>query len=144
MFESLRRWYKYKPTPFSPMKSVGEAQEELLELYKRSVKRQLLSDVPLGLLLSGGVDSGLLLALMNLYGESWRTYTVGYGSSFSDDELIDAADTAARFSSQHTAVTLDRATFEETLEKIVSCWRNRSRLPPLSRCTLSVKGPGKM
>ncbi len=117
----LRRWYKYKPTPFSPMKSVGEAQEELLELYKRSVKRQLLSDVPLGLLLSGGVDSGLLLALMNLYGESWRTYTVGYGSSFSDDELIDAADTAARFSSQHTAVTLDRATFEETLAKIVSC-----------------------
>ena len=117
----LRRWYKYKPTPFSPMRSFDEAQEELLELYKRSVKRQLLSDVPLGLLLSGGVDSGLLLALMNLYGESWRTYTVGYGSSFSDDELTDAADTAARFSSEHTTVMLDRTTFEEALPKIVSC-----------------------
>jgi asparagine synthase (glutamine-hydrolysing) len=117
----LRRWYRYKPTPFSPVKSVGEAQEELLQLYKMSVKRQLLSDVPVGLLLSGGVDSGLLLALMNLYGKSWRTYTVGYGSSFSDDELADAADTAARFSSQHTAVMLDRRTFEETLPKIVSC-----------------------
>lgn len=117
----LRRWYRYRPVPFSPMKSVGEAQEELLELYKQSVKRHLLSDVPLGLLLSGGVDSGLLLALMNLYGNSWRTYTVGYGSGFADDELTDALQTANRFSSQHTAVMLDRKTFEEALPNIVSC-----------------------
>ena len=55
------------------------------------MKRHLLSDVPVGLLLSGGVDSGLLLALMNLYGKSWRTYTAGYGSVFADDELADAA-----------------------------------------------------
>jgi asparagine synthase (glutamine-hydrolysing) len=117
----LRQWYQYQPAPFSPMKSEEEAQEELLELYKQSMKRHLLSDVPVGLLLSGGVDSGLLLALMNLYGKSWRTYTVGYGSSFSDDELIDAAATATQFSSQHTEVTLDRKTFEEMLQTIVSC-----------------------
>jgi asparagine synthase (glutamine-hydrolysing) len=117
----LERWYRYKPVPFSPMKSVGEAQEELTELYKQSMKRHLLSDVPLGLLLSGGVDSGLLLALMNLYGKSWRTYTVGYGTSFADDELTDAEETAAIFSAQHTAVKLDRQTFEQALPKIVSC-----------------------
>src|SRR4029077_19598982 len=93
---------------------------DLRDLYKRSVKRQLLSDVPLGLLLSGGVDSALLLALMNLYGQSWNTYTVGYGSSFADDELTDAAETAATFGAQHTSVLLDRKTFEETLPKIVS------------------------
>src|SRR5260370_2849349 len=103
------------------MRYYDEAREELLELYKRSVKRKLLSDVPVGLLLSGGVDSGLLLALMNQYGESWRTYTVGYGSSFSDDELTDAADTSVQFSSQHSAVTLDRETFEKMLYTIVSC-----------------------
>ena len=118
---SLRLWYRSKPVPFSPVKSVGEAREELLELYKRSVKRHLLSDVPVGLLLSGGVDSALLLALMNLNGESWRTYTVGYGTSFADDELADAAETAARFSSKHTAVLLDRKSFEEKLPRIVSC-----------------------
>ena len=44
-------------------------EKNCCELYKQSVKRQLLSDVPLGLLLSGGVDSGLLLALMNLIRE---------------------------------------------------------------------------
>ncbi len=118
---SLRLWYRFKPVPFSPAKSVDEAREELLELYKRSVKRHLLGDVPIGLLLSGGVDSALLLALMNLNGESWRTYTVGYGKSFVDDELADAAETAAGLSSQHTAVLLDRKTFEETLPRIVSC-----------------------
>lgn len=118
---SLRRWYQYKPVPFSPMKSVGEAQEELAELYKRAVKRHLLSDVPLGLLLSGGIDSGLLLALMNLYGNGWRTYTVGYGTSYADDELADAEQTAALFSSQHASVSLDKRTFEEALPKIVSC-----------------------
>lgn len=116
-----RLWYQFKPVPFSPMKSDGEAREELLELYKRSVKRHLLSDVPVGLLLSGGVDSALLLALMNLNGKSWRTYTVGYGESFADDELVDAADTAAALSSQHTPVLLTRQTFEENLPKIVAC-----------------------
>jgi asparagine synthase (glutamine-hydrolysing) len=118
---SLRRWYNYRPAPCSPAKTPGKAQEELVELYKRSIKRHLLSDVPVGLLLSGGVDSGLLLALMNLYGKSWRTYTVGYGSSFGDDELIDAQETASFFHSQHTSVTLDRDTFEDALPKIVSC-----------------------
>jgi asparagine synthase (glutamine-hydrolysing) len=103
------------------MKSIEEAREELLELYKQSMKRHLLSDVPVGLLLSGGVDSGMLLALMNLYGDSWQTYTVGYGSSFADDELTDAGETAAIYSSRHTPVTLDRDGFESVLHKIVSC-----------------------
>jgi asparagine synthase (glutamine-hydrolysing) len=117
----LTHWYRYKPTPFVPMKSVGEAKEDLLELYKRAVKRHLLSDVPVGLLLSGGIDSGFLLALMNLYGDSWQTYTAGYGASFADDELAEAAQTAERFASQHTVVMLDKKIFEESLSKIVSC-----------------------
>ncbi len=118
---SLRQWYRYSPVPFSPMKSADEAEEELLKLYKQSMKRHLLSDVPVGLLLSGGIDSGLLLGLMHLYGDSWRTYTVGYGSTFADDELADAAETAAKFSSSHTAVTIDRTNFEEALPSIVGC-----------------------
>jgi asparagine synthase (glutamine-hydrolysing) len=115
----LQRWYRFRPTPFSPPKSEAQAQEELLEIYKRAVKRHLLSDVPLGLLLSGGVDSALLLALMNLYGDSWRTFTVGYGKAFADDELADASQTAAMFGSKHTEVLLDRQTFEESLPRVI-------------------------
>lgn len=116
----VSRWYTSKPVPFSPMKSDRDAEAELAELYRQAMKRHLLSDVPLGLLLSGGVDSGLLLALMNLYGDSWRTYTVGYGSSFADDELNDAKETAAMFSAQHAEVLLDQHTFEDALPKIVA------------------------
>jgi asparagine synthase (glutamine-hydrolysing) len=116
---SVQRFYQYHPKPFYPPKSGGEAREELLEIYKRALKRHLLSDVPLGLLLSGGIDSALLLALMNLYGNSWRTFTVGYGSVFADDELSDAAQTAAVFGANHTEVLLDRKTFEESLPRVV-------------------------
>src|SRR5229473_3504730 len=62
----VSRWYNFKPEPFSPAKSSEQAGEELLSIYKDAVRRQLISDVPLGLLLSGGIDSGLLLGLMNL------------------------------------------------------------------------------
>lgn len=117
----LKHWYRFAPSPFSPPKSEHQAQDELLELYKQSMKRHLLSDVPVGLLLSGGMDSGMLLALMNLYGKSWPTYTVGYGSSYADDELADAGKTAAYFSSSHTSVNLNREIFEDVLHSIVSC-----------------------
>jgi asparagine synthase (glutamine-hydrolysing) len=116
----VSRWYKFRPEPFRPVKSTAEAAEELLSLYKGAIKRQLISDVPVGLLLSGGIDSGLLLALMNLNGSSWPTYTVGYGSSFADDELADAAETARVLGSKHTSVTLTKSTFEEMLPKIVA------------------------
>ena len=116
----VSRWYNFKPEPFSPAKSPAEAKEELLALYKDAIKRQLISDVPVGLLLSGGIDSGLLLALMNLNGKTWPTYTVGYGSSFADDELADGAETARVLGSKHTSVLISRSTFEEALPKIVT------------------------
>jgi asparagine synthase (glutamine-hydrolysing) len=116
----VSRWYGLKPVAFAPAKSPSEAKEELLALYKQAIRRQLIGDVPVGLLLSGGVDSGLLLALMNLNGKNWPTYTVGYGSTFADDELTDAAETARILGSKHTAVTITRSIFEEALPKIVA------------------------
>ncbi len=116
---STRRWYTFTPRHFSPPKSDEQACDELLEIYKRSMKRHLLSDVPVGLLLSGGIDSGLLLGLMNLYGKGWPTFTVGYGQDFRDDELRDAEKTASFYGSVHTSVLLTRETFEEILPKVV-------------------------
>ena len=116
----VNRWYKFRPTPFSPPKSPEEATEELLALYQRTVRRQLISDVPVGLLLSGGLDSGLLLALMNLNGSSWPTYSIGYGSSFADDELVDAAETARILGSKHSTITITKTIFEDALPKIVA------------------------
>jgi asparagine synthase (glutamine-hydrolysing) len=117
----VERWYKFKPEPFSPMPSDAEVHEELLAIYRRAVKRHLLSDVPVGLLLSGGLDSGLLLALMNERGQEWPTFTIGYGKSFKDDELVSAAETAKFFGAKHTSIEIDQKTFEESLPHIISC-----------------------
>ena len=117
----VERWHRPQPKHFSPAKSDNEAKEELLEIYKRAMKRHLLSDVPVGLLLSGGVDSGLLLGLMSLSGKDWPTYTVGYGQSeYRDDELDDAAETAKIFSANNISVKLSQNIFENALSKIVS------------------------
>src|SRR5216117_576965 len=115
------RWYNFVPTPFATPKKDKEAVAELLDLYKHAVQRHLLSDVPVGILLSGGVDSGLLLALMNEHGSSWPAYTVGYGKSFADDELFDAAETASLLGARHVTVMLDRGEFERSLPGIVEC-----------------------
>jgi len=115
------RWYNFTPTPFSKPKKEKEAVHELLEIYRDAVRRHLLSDVPLGILLSGGLDSGLLLALMNEHGRNWPAYTIGYGKSFADDELFDAAETASLFGARHVTVKLDQGEFERSLPRIVEC-----------------------
>src|SRR5947199_3549598 len=115
------RWYDYTPIPFSKPREDEQAAHELLELYRRAVRRHLLSDVPVGILLSGGIDSGLLLALMNEQGGPWPAYTVGYGEAFEDDELADAKETAALLGARHVPVKLDQPEFERSLPTIVQC-----------------------
>ena len=117
----VKRWWNYKPQPFDPIPRESLVKEELLDLYRQAVKSHLLSDVPLGILLSGGVDSSMLLALMNEFGENWKSFTVGYGKSFVDDELEDAKETADIFKSSHYSVEINQERFEETLSKIISC-----------------------
>jgi asparagine synthase (glutamine-hydrolysing) len=116
----VERWYQYRPQPLPVTMSDRDAAEELLAIYKRAVQRHLISDVPVGLLLSGGIDSGLLLGLMRLHGSNWPTYTVGYGQAvYKDDELTDAAETAAIYQSHNEQVLLSQSEFERNLPGIV-------------------------
>ena len=113
------RWYNFVPEPFAKQPSDADATEELLELYRGAVKRHLLADVPVGILLSGGLDSGLLLALMNEQGRDWNAYTIGYGKSYADDEMAEAAESARLLGARHIPVELDQTEFEKALPKIV-------------------------
>jgi len=115
----VERWWRYRAVPFEPMPSAEEAGEELLNLYKRAVERQLISDVPLGILLSGGVDSALLLALMNLYGRDWKSFSIGFGSGFQNDELEYAKQTAKIMNSPNYQIELNREMFEKTMPAII-------------------------
>jgi asparagine synthase (glutamine-hydrolysing) len=116
----IQRWYKFTPAPFPAQPSLDEAAEQLLHLYQSALRRHLISDVPVGLLLSGGIDSALLLALMCRERSDWNTYSVGYGHSFKDDELDDARKTAALFGTRHVTVEMTRAEFESALPTAVA------------------------
>jgi len=75
--------------------------EELLELFKKVIKRHMVSDVPLGAFLSGGVDSSIIVALMNLVGEKpVETFSLGYASG-GKDELEYAALVANHYGTYH-------------------------------------------
>ncbi len=116
----IHRWWSYKPSSFDPVPKIDDVRDELLDLYRKSMKRHLLSDVPVGLLLSGGVDSALLLALMKESGESWDTFTVGYGKGYADDELSDAAETARILQSPNYQTNINKKIFEDNFSKIIS------------------------
>ena len=116
----IERWWRFEPEPFDPMPTPEQATEQLLDIYHRAIRRHLISDVPIGLFLSGGVDSGLLLGLMKAHGSDWPTYTVGYGCDFQDDELVKAAETARLFGVPNYSVQLDETRFNQSLSHIVA------------------------
>jgi asparagine synthase (glutamine-hydrolysing) len=84
-----------------------EAAEEFEPLFRQVMVEHLRSDVPYGLFLSSGVDSGVLLAMVGeLTGQPVRTFSVGYGDA--GDELAGAAALARRFGADHAEIVLDR------------------------------------
>jgi asparagine synthase (glutamine-hydrolysing) len=88
-----------------------EAADRLDSLLSESVRLRLMSDVPLGMYLSGGVDSGVILALMaRELAQPVRTFSIGFGLPL--DETDVAADLARRFGASHTEVRLPRNAYE--------------------------------
>ena len=83
--------------------SRAEAARRVRELVTAAVQRRLMSDVPLGAFLSGGVDSTIVVGVMSqLLGEPVRTFSIGFDDDPSFDETAVARDTAQRFGTQHT------------------------------------------
>ena len=86
-----------------------QAAEEFEPLFRQVMLEHLRSDVPYGLFLSGGVDSGVLLAMVSeLTGRPVRTFSIGYRDAAIGDELLDATAIARRFGADHTEIRLDR------------------------------------
>jgi asparagine synthase (glutamine-hydrolysing) len=96
-----------RPAPL-PERHDDEAElvEELRSRLRDSVRAHLVSDVPIGVLLSGGVDSALLTALAaEESAEPLRTFSIGFEER-SFDELADARRVAERYGTQHRELVL--------------------------------------
>ncbi len=112
----------------------GQAVDNYADLVGQAVSRQLLGDVPIGLLLSGGVDSSYVLDEMATASDDQiRTFSVGFGSSFEYDELAVARQTAEAYGTQHHELQLEFDSFENIYQQTM--WHLEE--PVLSQSTFA-------
>jgi asparagine synthase (glutamine-hydrolysing) len=106
--DGLKGPFGYWRLTFSPASnghgpSAPQAAQRVRELLTEAVQRRLISDVPLGALLSGGLDSSIVVGLMSqLMREPVRTFTIGMADEPSFDERPYAEMAARHFKTNHT------------------------------------------
>jgi asparagine synthase (glutamine-hydrolysing) len=101
----LRYYRPAEETSVGYTRNAEEAKEEVLRTFRETVKSHLVSDVPLGLFLSGGLDSAALLAVMQAQGAGpVKTFSIGYEhpSDQSFNELASARFLAKHFGTIHS------------------------------------------
>jgi len=101
-----RQYARTGPLPARHHEDEAELIEECRARLRDSVRAHLIADVPVGVMLSGGVDSGVLAALAaEESSEPVRTFSIGFEES-SFDELDGARAVAERYGTQHRELTL--------------------------------------
>src|SRR5262249_41822409 len=100
--------------------SEPEAIAELTRLLKQSIERRMVSDVPFGVLLSGGVDSSMNVALMSeLMSRPVTTFTIGYEGKEDYNEFQYARRISQRYKTDHHETLINRAEMQRFLPLLV-------------------------
>jgi asparagine synthase (glutamine-hydrolysing) len=96
-----------------------DSSKDIREQFTASVSRHLMSERPLGVFLSGGLDSAAIVACMHSSGHrDIHTYTVGF-EGFEDNEFGNARRVAESFHTSHEEVTLTPGDFWDSLEPVI-------------------------
>lgn len=124
------RWHDGKlsdPTPFWKLEisetktSLNRAVSELQDLLERSVERQLIADVPVGIFLSGGIDSSVVAALARKKaGASVRTFSIAFEDKDFDESPY-ARQVARHLGTDHHEEKLSEANLLESLDSALDC-----------------------
>jgi len=114
-----RRWYD----PFAGRPPIysdpARAEHDLVERFDDAVRRRLISDVPLGVFLSGGIDSALVAASMTRAGERVRSFTVGFAGAADYYEERPAAERVARhLGTEHMAIEISPGDARAALDAV--------------------------
>jgi asparagine synthase (glutamine-hydrolysing) len=92
--------------------SEGDLVAEVRRVLKSSMERHLISDVPVGFYLSGGIDSSTILALAKgAYPQELLTFSMGFGEE--NDELISARRVSEIFGTNHKEIVIDGSLLKE-------------------------------
>jgi len=97
----VERYWSLRHEPDTSRRTEHEWADRLDDVVRRAVRRQMVSDVPLGAFLSGGVDSSLVVALMQGTGAAVRTFAIGFEAMGAYDERPWARRVARRFGTRH-------------------------------------------
>ncbi len=107
-----------KNHPFSG--SYQEAVDGLEMVLKDAVKSQMMADVPLGAFLSGGIDSSVIVSLMQTQSKNKvKTFTIGFEEK-QYNEANEAADIAKHLGTEHTELILSEKELKDVIPKIPS------------------------
>jgi asparagine synthase (glutamine-hydrolysing) len=124
-------WSFPAPDPDDGLGRLDAASASVLELLEESVRLRLMSDVPLGAMLSGGLDSSLIVALMaRNMSEPVQTFAVGFSDAGQLNELSDARRVAEAFGTDHHELELTPGDRAIDLEDLV--WHLDEPLADLS------------
>ena len=74
----IKKWWNIDLNKNKKIESKDDVKSKIHYLLNKSVKQQLISDVPLGAFLSGGIDSSLIVSLMQKNQNNTKTFTIGY------------------------------------------------------------------
>lgn len=111
----------FNPNGASDYKRISDIEDRLLYLLKSSIKRRLMSDVSLGVFLSGGLDSSAIVALMSelIPPNKIQTFSIGFkGESF--DESNYAKEVAGIFGTNHHEQILTPAKMIDAIPEVCS------------------------
>jgi len=118
---------EYWKIAMAPKSSASPEKNEstLLSILERSVEKRLVSDVPVGCFLSGGVDSSAVLGLMRrVTDQPIFTYSVGFEGAEKYDERQFARQVAEKFSSEHCEIIINEEEIRAMLPRMVEIFED--------------------
>lgn len=115
--------YKYWSIASIPARNLTsrEAVKDLTDILDRAVKAQLQSDVPVGVLLSGGFDSGMIVASAARCGIPLHTYSIGFDDNRQASELPVACAMAERYGTKHHERIISGSEVMPMVDRAIAC-----------------------
>ncbi len=112
---SLRKYFNPQFHQDNAFKNEAEAIDSLEPLFQQAVSRQMISDVPIGAFLSGGIDSSSVVAMMQKHSSSRiKTFTVQFENVKYDESKI-AKEVAQHLCTDHYQISIPNEDFSESL-----------------------------
>lgn len=116
----LKQYWDALPAESMEVRSDEEHKTEVLRLLRDSIRKRMMSDVPFGVFLSGGVDSSANVALMSEHmSRPVDTFTVGFSDAEYLNELDSARRIASEFQTNHHEVIISEKEMQEFLPGLI-------------------------